>query len=167
MALINCHECGKEISNKAKSCPHCGCPTKEISSGNQTGKTRCEYCKKMVDPVVTNVGGGSCSVGSRVTWTCPSCKMVIYRKGCFVATATYGDEDYIEVQFLRAYRDQYLQKSILGKYFILSYYKLSPYFAFIVQKIPILQKLSRYLLDKIVLLIEDKTPLKRDGFRLK
>ena len=26
MALINCPECGKEISEKAKSCPHCGCP---------------------------------------------------------------------------------------------------------------------------------------------
>lgn len=26
MALINCPECGKEISEKAKSCPNCGCP---------------------------------------------------------------------------------------------------------------------------------------------
>lgn len=26
MALINCPECNKEISDKAKSCPHCGCP---------------------------------------------------------------------------------------------------------------------------------------------
>lgn len=26
MALIKCKECGKEISNQAKACPHCGCP---------------------------------------------------------------------------------------------------------------------------------------------
>lgn len=26
MALINCPECNKEISDKAKSCPNCGCP---------------------------------------------------------------------------------------------------------------------------------------------
>jgi hypothetical protein len=26
MALINCIECKKEISDKAVSCPHCGCP---------------------------------------------------------------------------------------------------------------------------------------------
>lgn len=26
MALINCPECGKGISDKAKSCPNCGCP---------------------------------------------------------------------------------------------------------------------------------------------
>ena len=27
MALIKCPECGREISDKAESCPHCGCPT--------------------------------------------------------------------------------------------------------------------------------------------
>ena len=26
MALINCSECGKEISDRATACPHCGCP---------------------------------------------------------------------------------------------------------------------------------------------
>ena len=26
MALINCYECGKEISDKALACPHCGAP---------------------------------------------------------------------------------------------------------------------------------------------
>ena len=26
MALIKCSECGKEISDKAKACIHCGCP---------------------------------------------------------------------------------------------------------------------------------------------
>ena len=27
MSLIKCRECSKEISDKAKSCPHCGSPT--------------------------------------------------------------------------------------------------------------------------------------------
>ena len=31
MALINCPECNKQISDKAQSCPHCGCP---INSNN-------------------------------------------------------------------------------------------------------------------------------------
>jgi predicted amidophosphoribosyltransferase len=26
MALINCKECNKEISDQAQSCPHCGAP---------------------------------------------------------------------------------------------------------------------------------------------
>ena len=29
MALINCSECGKEVSDKAKACPNCGCPINE------------------------------------------------------------------------------------------------------------------------------------------
>ena len=28
MALIDCHECGKKISDEASTCPGCGCPTK-------------------------------------------------------------------------------------------------------------------------------------------
>lgn len=32
MALIKCSECGKEVSDKATSCPNCGCPiNSEIS----------------------------------------------------------------------------------------------------------------------------------------
>lgn len=27
MAIIICNECGKEISDSAKTCPHCGCET--------------------------------------------------------------------------------------------------------------------------------------------
>lgn len=30
MALIKCPECGKEISDKASSCPNCGCPSEII-----------------------------------------------------------------------------------------------------------------------------------------
>lgn len=30
MALIRCSECGKEFSDKAASCPNCGCPTSDV-----------------------------------------------------------------------------------------------------------------------------------------
>lgn len=30
MALIKCPECGEQISDKAQSCPHCGCPSSEF-----------------------------------------------------------------------------------------------------------------------------------------
>ena len=26
MAMIDCRECEKQISSRAKTCPHCGCP---------------------------------------------------------------------------------------------------------------------------------------------
>lgn len=32
MGLIQCKECGKEISDKATSCPHCGCPVDSMGS---------------------------------------------------------------------------------------------------------------------------------------
>ena len=41
MALIKCSECGKEVSDKAKNCPHCGMPINEIkaSSGKSVAIT--------------------------------------------------------------------------------------------------------------------------------
>lgn len=33
MALIKCTECGKEISDKAQSCPNCGCPIEAAPYG--------------------------------------------------------------------------------------------------------------------------------------
>ena len=38
MALINCPECQKEISDKVKACPHCGYPFSNESSGENTQK---------------------------------------------------------------------------------------------------------------------------------
>lgn len=32
MSMIICKECGKEISDKANACPHCGCPVQTIST---------------------------------------------------------------------------------------------------------------------------------------
>ena len=35
MALIKCSECGKEISDKALTCPECGSPTKKAEKDNE------------------------------------------------------------------------------------------------------------------------------------
>ena len=34
MSLIKCQECGKEVSDKAFSCPNCGCPIETFQSSN-------------------------------------------------------------------------------------------------------------------------------------
>lgn len=43
MALIECPECGKEISDKAESCPHCGFPISKTLS-HERGKYRADDC---------------------------------------------------------------------------------------------------------------------------
>lgn len=43
MSLINCPECGKEISDQATSCPNCGTPIKK-------GETKfCQHCGETID----------------------------------------------------------------------------------------------------------------------
>lgn len=36
MALINCEECGQQISDKAVACPHCGCPVMQKKEESHT-----------------------------------------------------------------------------------------------------------------------------------
>lgn len=36
MALIDCPECSKEISDKASACPHCGCPVTQESLSEES-----------------------------------------------------------------------------------------------------------------------------------
>lgn len=115
--------------------------------------------------MVTTVGGGSCSIGIRERWTCPVCMTVIYRKGCFVATTTYGDEDIMEVRFLRAFRDEVLQKTGTGRILIKAYYRWGPLAAQWVEAVPGLKRVARWSLDTIVSGIEACTELRRDRFQ--
>ena len=60
MALIKCPECGKEISDKASSCPNCGCPIEiqrsEVSSNISdqpiTGQSSKKSNKKIIPIVI-------------------------------------------------------------------------------------------------------------------
>ena len=39
MALINCPECGKLVSNQASACPNCGCPIKRVDASTEESPT--------------------------------------------------------------------------------------------------------------------------------
>jgi len=78
MSLIKCSECGKEISNKASTCPHCGNPIQvhfdvspyDIISNHETKKCshcgrdipkrigKCPYCGKNQNPILSIIGIG-------------------------------------------------------------------------------------------------------------
>ncbi|MBK6820496.1 MAG: hypothetical protein IPG85_13305 [Bacteroidetes bacterium] len=61
-----------------------------------------------------NTGGGSSSGGSSGS------------SGCYIATMAYGDYDHPQVMILRQFRDEVLNKSVCGKWFIKTYYHYSP-----------------------------------------
>ena len=46
--------------------------------------------------------------------------------GCYIATMAYGDYDHPQVLELRRFRDEILQKSLFGRFFISCYYAVSP-----------------------------------------
>jgi len=54
MAMINCPECGKEISDKAAACPNCGCP---INGSAATNTDRSEEAAKFIDLAVKAIQG--------------------------------------------------------------------------------------------------------------
>lgn len=45
MAMIYCKECGKEISDKADKCPHCGCPMQSTNAAPQTNSLKAKEGK--------------------------------------------------------------------------------------------------------------------------
>lgn len=60
----------------------------------------------------------------------------MHRSGCLIATATYGDEDAIEVRFLRVFRDRVLRPRVAGRLIICRYYRLAPYPAWATERVP-------------------------------
>jgi hypothetical protein len=61
-----------------------------------------------------NTGGGRSNGGSSDS------------SGCYIATMAYGDYDHPQVMILRQFRDEVLDKSAFGKWFIKTYYHYSP-----------------------------------------
>ena len=167
MALLTCPDCRGKVSDLAPACPHCGRPMAAKAVSDQLpkreGDAKCRHCGRMVTPVVTSVGGGSCSFGRREKWTCPSCQRTMHRSGCFVATAAYGDEDFIEVHFLRQFRDRYLLRSRSGRVLVWVYYAYGPYAAAFVQRSSALSAFTRGALDIVVSVIERLTPVSRES----
>jgi len=75
------------------------------------------------------------------------------KKGCFIATAVCGSPYAPPVILLRDFRDNILQKTLLGKIFIWIYYHLSPFFANAISKSEFLKKFARILIVKPALLV--------------
>lgn len=114
MALINCPECGKEISDKAVACPHCGCPINAQSKQEVAVEDNEEYvfCPKCMSTHVhteqKGFSGGKAlagavafggigllagTIGSKnVNITCLKCGHKFKAGDAFIATKKERDE---------------------------------------------------------------------------
>lgn len=83
-----------------------------------------------------NTGGASASGGSGGTLP----------QGCFIATAAFGDNSHPIVLLLRDFRDRILLQYAAGRWFVNTYYRLSPPLAKIIEDRPIAMLVTRIAL---------------------
>jgi hypothetical protein len=76
------------------------------------------------------------------------------RRGCYIATAVYGDYDAPQVLTLRRFRDEVLMKSKAGQIFVAYYYKYSPRLAEKLKDQKRINRFVRFILDGVVGFIE-------------
>jgi hypothetical protein len=88
-------------------------------------------------------------------------KKVKRATGCFIATATYGDENAPEVKFFRTFRNEYLLSNRAGCQMTRLYYLVAPYIAWIIEKTPFLKRLTRKGLTLLIKMIESHTNLRQ------
>ncbi len=79
------------------------------------------------------------------------------KEGCYIATAVYGSYDAPEVMTLRRFRDEVLAASRFGRWFIRTYYRLSPPVAEKLKHAKRINRFVRSMLDKWVSHLNKRT----------
>lgn len=79
--------------------------------------------------------------------------------GCFIATTVYGYYDHPNVLLLGKFRDKYLLRKKLGKFFVITYYKIGPIFSHLIKDKTKTKNFIRNLLDMFVIKIDKKLNL--------
>ena len=75
-------------------------------------------------------------------------------EGCYIATAVYGSYGAPEVMILRRFRDETLKNSVFGRWFIRTYYRLSPPVAKKLKNMKLINAFVRHILDKWIKKLE-------------
>jgi hypothetical protein len=103
---------------------------------------------------LSNIKSQIYSATNRPVYAPPRSTSTSDSSGCYIATMAYGDYNHPQVLILRTFRDDFLNKYILGKLFIKIYYKFSPGMLELFGQSPKINKAIRNILDKIIILIK-------------
>jgi tetratricopeptide (TPR) repeat protein len=79
------------------------------------------------------------------------------RSGCFIATVVYEDENALEVEALRRFRDDLLARNRIGRTLIAIYYLVSPSVARLIKTSELSKKLVKAILLKPVLWVSQQS----------
>ena len=158
MALINCKNCEKQISDKADSCIHCGVTiiTNNLIDNqtiNDLDKELLEICKKIGKLAAVKHFKESTGLGLKESKDYVDILTAKHgvsgsngTGGCFIATACYEDYNSLEVLMLRNFRDEKLLTNLLGSIFVKIYYFVSPTIAKKIEKSDRLKKIIRFII---------------------
>jgi hypothetical protein len=143
-----------QIANQAMSQIRSKYPETKVSSGTTAASyskpsTPSSYSKPATSPVTTSYQNTSNSAN-----TTP--QQPAKKEGCYIATAVYGSYDAPQVMTLRRFRDDTLRNSAFGRWFIRTYYRLSPPIAEKLKNAKLINSLVRSLLDKWVARLNKK-----------
>ncbi len=155
-----CPKCSTTYNWKMFKCRNCGKGKILISEHDSYNASRsiyflCNVCDE--HSVFTGYDEGF-KDGLSSPRCCPKCRAKVADKffitsGCFIATAVYGDYDSTEVKMLRAFRDNHMQNSMVGRAIVQIYYKISPPIADKLVKYPFIAGVVRNLINLFLKII--------------
>ena len=169
MALINCPECSRVISDQATACPHCGYPlSRKPYSVNKDSKGLAGISRGQEAEILELLRQGN-QIGAVKKYreistlglkeSLDGVKEIASRhnieikkgRGCFIATACYDSRDNYKIDLFKIYRNQVMRKTRRGRLFIRLYYLFSPLPAYLLKQSILLQKIAvKYLLNPLI-----------------
>ena len=142
-----------QIANQAMSQIRSKYPETKVSSTTTASYSKpsapSSYSKPVSSPASTSYQ--NTSNGTNTTPQQPA-----KEEGCYIATAVYGSYDAPQVMTLRRFRDDTLRNSAFGRWFIRTYYRLSPPITEKLKNAKLINSLVRSLLEKWVARLNKK-----------
>ena|ERR1051326_405176 len=153
---VKCSACGAVISVPGKNCQYCGAALFNLEQKSQetspTGSLEekvLELCKAgnflEAIKIYKDATGKGLKESKDAVEALAQKNGIEKPKGCFIATACYGDFNASEVIVLRQFRDNYLLNRGWGKSFVKFYYAFSPPAARVLERSFFLKKIVRVI----------------------